>query len=186
MNTTYVVLNRIIENQLQCVLPNNKIKFLRLHCMQQVAHWRPLINHWREMMRTSIKLLGLALVLSSATAMAADNATHNTSSASKGAVAKNADNTDLNTRDKSGDTLTPQKQTNSESDIDVLAAVRSAIVDDSNLSTSAHNVKIIVLKGAVTLRGPVKNANEKARIEELTRKVAGVVSIDNRLDIDTK
>lgn len=142
-------------------------------------------------MRTSIKLLGLTLVLSSATAMAADSITHNTSSSAmssvmKGAVTKNADNTDMNTRDKSGDTLTPQKQTNSDSDIDVLAAVRSAIVDDKNLSIAAHNVKIMVVKGVVTLRGPVKTANEKARVEELTRKIAGVVSIDNRLDIDTK
>lgn len=139
-------------------------------------------------MRILIKLLGLTFVLSSATAMAADNVTHSASSSSamKGAVTKNADNTDLNTRDKNGDTLTPQKQPNSELDIDVLAAVRSAIVDDSNLSTAAHNVKIMVVKGVVTLRGPVKNLNEKARVEELTRKVAGVVSIDNRLDIDTK
>lgn len=142
-------------------------------------------------MRTSIKLLGLTLVLSSATAMAADSITHNTSSSAmssvmKGAVTKNADNTDMNTRDKSGDTLTPQKQTNTDSDIDVLAAVRSAIVDDKNLSIAAHNVKIMVVKGVVTLRGPVKTANEKARVEELTRKIAGVVSIDNRLDIDTK
>ncbi|RYY76275.1 MAG: BON domain-containing protein [Gammaproteobacteria bacterium] len=138
-------------------------------------------------MRTLIKLLGLTLVCSSATAMAADSVTHSaSSSAMKGVATKNADNTDLNERDKSGETLTAQKQPNSESDIDVLAAVRSAIVDDSNLSTAAHNIKIVVVKGAVTLRGPVKNANEKARVEELTRKVAGVVNIDNRLDIDTK
>lgn len=145
-------------------------------------------------MRTSIKLVGLALVLSSATAMAANSIADNSSSslssaassAMKGAVTKDADNTDLNTRDKNGNTLTPQNQLNSESDLKVLAAVRSAIVDDDNLSTSAHNVKVMVMNGAVTLRGPVKNANEKARIEELARKVAGVVSIDNRLDINVK
>lgn len=145
-------------------------------------------------MRTSIKLLGLTFVLSSATAMAANSIAHNssssmssaTSSAMKGVVTKEADNTDLNTRDKSGDMLTPQNQSNSESDLKVLAAVRSAIVDDDNLSTAAHNVKIMVANGAVTLRGPVKNASEKARVEGLARKVAGVVSIDNRLDIDTK
>jgi hyperosmotically inducible periplasmic protein len=144
-------------------------------------------------MRTLIKLMGITLVLGSATAMAADGVTHSasssamtSSSAMKSTATKNADNTDLNDRDRNGDTLTPQKQPNSGSDIDVLAAVRSAIVDDNNLSTSAHNVKIVVVKGVVTLRGPVKSANEKARVEELTRKVAGVVNIDNRLDIDTK
>ena len=145
-------------------------------------------------MQTLIKLVGVTLVLGSVTAMAADgahsmssSAMHSaSSSAMKGAATKNADNTDLNDRDKSGETMTPQKQSNSGSDIDVLAAVRSTIVDDSNLSMAAHNVKIMVVKGVVTLRGPVKSANEKARVEELTRKVAGVVSIDNRLDIDTK
>ena len=136
-------------------------------------------------MRTLIRLAGLTLVLSSATAMAVDSVTHSSSSAMKGVATQNADNTDLNTRDKSVETLTPQKQPNSESDIDVLAAVRSAIVDDDSLSTSAHNVKIMVEKGVVTLRGPVKTANEKARVEALARKVVGVVSIDNRLDIDT-
>lgn len=143
-------------------------------------------------MRTSIKLLGLTLVLSSATAMAANSVTHSsssmsssTSSAIKGAMTTEADNTDLNTRDKNGNTLTPQNQSNSESDLKVLAAVRSAIVGDDDLSTAAHNVKVMVTKGVVTLRGPVKNTNEKARVEELSRNVAGVVSIDNRLDIDT-
>jgi hyperosmotically inducible periplasmic protein len=138
------------------------------------------------MMRTLIKLVGLTFVLSSATAMAADSVTHDASSpAMKGVATKNANNTDLNTRDKSGATLTPQNQTNSESDIEVLAAVRRAIVDDDNLSMAAHNVKIMVEEGVVTLRGPVKNANEKARVQELTHTVAGVVSIDNQLDIDT-
>ena len=147
-------------------------------------------------MRTSIKLLGLTLVLGSATAMAVEGVTSNVSSATsssmsstapslmKEAATKDADNTGVNARDKSGNTLTPQKQLNSESDLKVLAAVRSASVDDDNLSMSAHNVKVMVTNGAVTLRGPVKNANEKTRIEQLARKVAGVVSVDNRLDVD--
>lgn len=139
-------------------------------------------------MQTLTKLVGLTLLLGCATAMAADTATQSSTSFSsiKGVVSKDADNTELNSRDKGDHALTPQKQTNSESDIETLAAVRSAIVDDKSLSTSAHNVKILVVNGVVTLRGPVKSANEKLRIEELTRKVAGVSRIDNRLDIDTK
>ncbi len=139
-------------------------------------------------MRTLTKLLGLTVVLGSATAMAADGVTHSaySSAAMKSVVTQDADNTELNTRDKSDNALTPQKQPNAESDRKTLAAVRSAIVDDSNLSTAAHNVKILVVNGAVTLRGPVKTANEKARVEEIARKVAGVSKIDNQLDIDTK
>lgn len=153
-------------------------------------------------MRTLSKLGGVTFVIWSATAMAADtttytgtswsstsvSSTYSTSSATgvvtTGMVAKDADNTELNRRDKSDGALTPQKQSNSESDIKTLAAVRSAIVDDDSLSTLAHNVKIIVANGVVTLRGPVKNANEKVRVEELARKVAGASRIDNQLDID--
>ncbi len=144
-------------------------------------------------MRTLITAIGLTLGLSGTLAMATDNmnasssgAMHTSSSSGKGAVTKDADNTDLNARDKNGNTLTPQKQTNAQSEIDVLAAVRSAIVDDKNLSMAAHNVKIMVANGAVTLRGPVKSSVEKSRVEEITRTVAGVKSIDNRLDIDTQ
>lgn len=139
-------------------------------------------------MWTLTKIFGIALLFSGAGAMAADAVSHGSSSvpAMKSVVTQNADNTNLNARDKSDDTLTPQKQMNSKSDIDVLAAVRSAIVDDKNLSVAAHNVKVVVIKGVVTLRGPVKSAAEKSRVEELTRKVAGVSNIDNQLDIDTK
>ena len=167
-------------------------------------------------MRTLTTLLGLTLVLGSATAMAADSVPHSASSASfasmssaslssysssslssfvsvsshaaavDGVVSKKADNTELNTRDKNDNTLTPQKQTNSKLDRETLAAVRRAIIDDSNLSMSAHNVKILVLNGVVTLRGPVKSENEKVRVEALARKVAAVTSVDNQLDIDLK
>lgn len=139
-------------------------------------------------MRTSIKLVGLALLFSSVAAMATDSVAYSASSATSatGVVAKNADNTHLNSRDKSDVTLTPQKQSNSTSDIEVLAAVRSAVVDDKNLSVAAHNVKIMVVNGVVTLRGPVKSGAEKIRVEELARKVAGVSNTDNQLDIDTK
>jgi len=138
-------------------------------------------------MRTLTKLFGFTLLFSSAAAMAVDSVHSSSSiSAMKGVMTKDADNTDLNTRDKTDETLTPQKQSNSKADLEVLAAVRSAIVDDKNLSVAAHNVKILVAKGVVTLRGPVKTSTEKARVAELTHKVPGVVSIDNQLDIDTK
>ena len=48
---------------------------------------------------------------------------------------------------------------------------------------SAHNIKIVAAHGAVTLRGPVKSADEKARVESIVKSVAGVDSLDNELDI---
>ena len=100
-----------------------------------------------------------------------------------GATTKAADNTEMNQRDRSSETLTPADQPNNKADIKLAAAVRSAIVGDDSLSIMAHNIKLIAASGTVTLRGPVKTDVEKARIEELVRNVPGVTKIDNNLDI---
>jgi len=63
--------------------------------------------------------------------------------------------------------------------------VRRAIVKDTSLSTSAHNVKLVAAQGSVTLRGPVKNADEKAKVEADVKAVSGVSSVDNQLDAKT-
>lgn len=42
--------------------------------------------------------------------------------------------------------------------------VRKAIIADKSLSMYAHNVKIITVDGAVTLKGPVKSEDEKAKV----------------------
>jgi osmotically-inducible protein OsmY len=96
-----------------------------------------------------------------------------------------ANNTGMNDRDKTGATVTPQDQSNNESDRKLLSRVRSAIVDDKMLSSAAHNVKMLVEDGVVTLRGPVASVNEKATVEKLARNVVGVVRVDNLLDVKT-
>lgn len=97
--------------------------------------------------------------------------------------ASKVDNTQINKRDRSGDHGTPIDQPNDAANIKVAAAVRKAIVDDDSLSTMAHNVKFIASNGTVTLRGPVKDVAEKARVEQLAKGVAGVTQVDNQLDI---
>ena len=54
---------------------------------------------------------------------------------------------------------------------------------DSELSTAAKNIKIITDNGQVTLRGPVKNAQEKAKIDQLARSAASGARIDDELDV---
>jgi hyperosmotically inducible periplasmic protein len=93
----------------------------------------------------------------------------------------NADNTKRNQEPDSA--LTPLDQSNDPKDIKIVAAIRSAIVDDSGLSTNAQNLKVIVRQGTVTLRGPVDNASEKARVEKLAKNTQGVVRIDNQLSV---
>jgi hyperosmotically inducible protein len=54
---------------------------------------------------------------------------------------------------------------------------------DRELSTTAKNIKVITANGEVTLRGPVKTAQEKAKIDQLARLAAGGVKIDDQLDV---
>jgi len=129
-------------------------------------------------------MMGITLAVCSASVFSADR-TAERAATPPAQVSPAADNTGTNTRDRAGTTQTPQKQTNAAADRQLLAAVRRAVVDDKALSTAAHNVKIVTIAGVVTLRGPVGNAREKSRIEELARQVAGVSRVENQLDIKT-
>jgi hyperosmotically inducible protein len=106
-----------------------------------------------------------------------------TASSSSSAMAASADNSGVNQRDRSSQTKTAFDQPNDQADIKLAAAVRRSIVKDKSLSMTAHNVKFIAAQGVVTLRGPVNNADEKAKVEADVKNVAGVNSVDNQLDI---
>ncbi len=62
-------------------------------------------------------------------------------------------------------------------------AIRKALMKDSSLSMTAKNVKIITAGGQVTLRGSVKSAEEKSKIDQLVKGAAGNAKIDNQLEI---
>ena len=94
-----------------------------------------------------------------------------------------ADNTQKNERDRSGETQTSGDQSNSKDDVNTTAAIRRAVVKDDSLSAMAKNVKIITANGTVTLRGPVKDDAEKAKIAELAQSAAGNAKIDNQLEV---
>ena len=93
------------------------------------------------------------------------------------------DNTATNERDRSGETQTSGDQSNSSADVKTTQAIRQALMKDSELSTTAKNIKIITENGQVTLRGPVKNAQEKTKIDQLAKSAAGGARIDNQLDV---
>ncbi len=118
----------------------------------------------------------------SATAPAPDNvAATPTEPSSKPTLAP--DNSRVNARDRSGQTLTPTDQGSSESDRKITQHVRQAVVKDSSLSFTAKNVKIITINGKVTLRGPVKSDAEKATIEAAARSVAGDGQVESFLEV---
>jgi hyperosmotically inducible protein len=93
------------------------------------------------------------------------------------------DNTKTNERDRSGDTKTSGDQSNSSADLKVTQAIRQALMKDGELSTTAKNIKIITANGQVTLRGPVKTAQEKAKVDQIARSAAGGAQIDDQLDV---
>jgi hyperosmotically inducible protein len=88
------------------------------------------------------------------------------------------DNTALN-RNKQ---ITAESQTRgSKADIEVTRRLRAKLMADNQLSTSAHNIKIITVNEAITLKGPVANKAEKIKIENLAREMTGNKKIYNRL-----
>lgn len=71
--------------------------------------------------------------------------------------------------------ITTDNQADAKADRLTTANIRKAIIADKDLSTYAHNVKIITVNGAVTLKGPVTSEEEK---EKVASDAAGVVSAD--------
>jgi hypothetical protein len=102
---------------------------------------------------------------------------------SKAAPAAAPDNTKVNERDRNDQTLTPMDQRNNETDLKITQQIRKAVMGNSTLSFTAKNVKIITIGGKVTLRGPVKTAQERTAIEDAARKVAGVTQVDNQIEV---
>lgn len=100
------------------------------------------------------------------------------------AAAPDADNTARNERDSNEAAKTPLDQGENASDLEVTASIRKAIVADDSLSSNAHNVKIITSAGLVTLRGPVKSAQEKTTVEMKAKQVAGVTRVENLLEVE--
>jgi len=95
------------------------------------------------------------------------------------------DNTANNKRDQSGDTLTPMDQKEDPADLSTTASIRREILKTQGLSSTADNVKVITADGKVTLRGVVKDKNEKDQIQKIAERVAGAGKVDNQLEIDT-
>jgi hyperosmotically inducible periplasmic protein len=93
------------------------------------------------------------------------------------------DNTAINERDRSGETKTSGDQSNGSADLKTTQAIRQALMKDGELSMTAKNIKVITANGQVTLRGPVKTAQEKAKIDQLAKSAVGGAKIDNQLDV---
>lgn len=78
---------------------------------------------------------------------------------------------------------TADSQSNASADRATTAKVRKAIMADKNLSTYAHNVKVITSNGQVTLKGPVKSEEEKQQIVSDASAVVSAENVTNQLTV---
>jgi osmotically-inducible protein OsmY len=101
------------------------------------------------------------------------------------AIAQNTapDNTKVNQGDRSGGSPTADQAKNNKSDREIMRQIRKSIVDDKDLSTYAHNIKIISQHGQVTLKGPVHSDDERQRIEAKAKEVAGAGNVTNQIAV---
>jgi hyperosmotically inducible protein len=94
-----------------------------------------------------------------------------------------ADNTKVNKRDRNKGEVTAGQQSNSKADRELTRKIRQALVKDKDLSTYAHNIKVVTNNGAVTLKGPVRSEDEKKAVEAKAAEAAGGASITNQLEV---
>lgn len=77
----------------------------------------------------------------------------------------------------------PTDQGSSKADTSITTQIRRDVTALNNLSADAQNVKIITLKGRVTLRGPVNTADEKSHIGSIASRIARSKNVDNQLEV---
>lgn len=93
-----------------------------------------------------------------------------------------ADNTAQNERIRAA-SPTADNASNSAVDRDAMQKIRKAVMDDGSLSTNAHNCKIVVQDGTVTLVGPVASDAERAKVEQIAMANAGDRKVVNQLEV---
>ena len=97
-----------------------------------------------------------------------------------------ADNTKVNKRDRKTGAVTADQQKENEGDRELTANIRKALMDNKELSTYAHNVKIVSLNGIVTLKGPVRSEDEKKVVEAKAIEIAGAGKVKNMISVKPK
>jgi hyperosmotically inducible periplasmic protein len=93
------------------------------------------------------------------------------------------DNTSTNKQDSQQGAMTADQQNETPADRELAKKIRKSIVSDKSLSTYAHNVKVIVRDGRVTLKGPVQSDEEKKSIGSKAADLAGRDRVQNELTV---
>lgn len=94
-----------------------------------------------------------------------------------------ADNTKVNTRDRTKGAVTADQQKENAVDREIAKKIRQSLISDKSLSTYAHNVKVVAQGGHVTIKGPVRSEDEKKVVEAKATEVAGAGKVTNEISI---
>ncbi len=99
-----------------------------------------------------------------------------------------ADDTKINERDQPGGAgrgaPTPIDQGNDSDDLATTQRIRKALIADDTISSDAKNVKIITENGVVTLRGPVRTAEDHAKVARIAETLATPNRVNDELDVE--
>lgn len=79
--------------------------------------------------------------------------------------------------------LTPLDQSNDPADLLMTQRIRQGLVAQESLSAAAKNLMVVTIQGKVTIRGPVESEEEKVRVENLIRKMAGDANTVSQIEI---
>ena len=93
------------------------------------------------------------------------------------------DNTKVNKQDRAKGAVTADQQKENAADRELTQKIRKAVMQDKALSSYAHNVKIVTQGGQVTLKGPVRSADEKRMVEAKAAELAGADHVVNQITI---
>ena len=88
-----------------------------------------------------------------------------------------------NSGQNKGQSPTADNQGNARSDRMTTAQIRKALIADKGLSSYAHNVKIIVQNGTVTLKGPVRSEEEKQKVLADAGSVVSAGQVSDQLTV---
>ena len=94
-----------------------------------------------------------------------------------------ADNTKVNSQDRVKGEVTADQQKENAGDREIAKKIRQSLINDKGLSTYAHNVKVVVQGGQVTLKGPVRSEDEKKVVEAKAIEVAGAGHVKNEISV---
>ena len=92
--------------------------------------------------------------------------------------AQSADNSSQNFHSTTADI-----HATANSDRMTTAQIRRALIADKSLSLGAHNIRIIVQNGSITLKGSVKSEEEKQKVLADASSAAGSGSLTDQLTI---